>query len=167
VPIEGILFISIFNVMALTVQKHSVTVGSVASRTAMIIPATVFMIADPSEGFSLWKVLGIILACLAVYLSSKKAQGIEIDPKYIYLPLILFIGSGMIDLIIGYAQSYLMKSESEGLIFIPGIFLIAGIIGTSVLVYKYLIEKSIRWQTKDLFGGLILGLIITPLSSLF
>ncbi|NND93785.1 MAG: EamA/RhaT family transporter [Flavobacteriales bacterium] len=159
VPIEGVLFISIFNVMALTVQKHSVTVGSVASRTAMIIPAAVFMIADPSEGFSLWKVMGIILACSAVYLSSKKSEGIEIDPKYIYLPLILFLGSGMIDLIIGYAQSYLMKSEEEGLLFIPGIFLIAAILGSTFLIYKYRVEKSIKWQSKDVIGGIILGLV--------
>ncbi len=159
VPIEGVLFIAIFNVMALTVQKHSVTVGSVASRTAMIIPAGVFMFLEPENVFSIYKVVGIILACLAVYLSSKKDKQHEIDKRYFYLPLILFLGSGMIDLIIGYAESHLMQSSDEILMFTPGIFLIAGIIGTIILVYRYTVTKDMKWQWKDVIGGMILGLI--------
>lgn len=159
VPVEGILFILIFNVMALTVQKHSVTVGSVASRTAMIIPAGVFMFLEPDEALSFYKIIGIGLACLAVYLSSKKEKGHQIDKRYYYLPLILFIGSGIIDLIIGYAESHLMQNSEEILMFTPGIFLIAGTIGTIALLYRYRVKKDIRWQWKDVTGGLVLGLI--------
>jgi len=159
VPIEGVLFIAIFNVMALTVQKHSVTVGSVASRTAMIIPAGVFMFLEPENAFSIYKVIGIILACLAVYLSSKRDKQHEIDKRYFYLPLILFIGSGTIDLLIGYAETHLMQSSDEILMFTPGIFLIAGLIGTAILIYRYRVTKDIKWQWKDVIGGMILGLI--------
>lgn len=159
IPIEGILFITIFNVMALTVQKHSVTVGSVASRTAMIIPAAVFMFLEPENAFSIYKVIGIALALVAVYLSSKKDKAHQIDKRYFYLPLILFIGSGTIDLLIGYAESHLMQSSSEILLFTPGIFLVAGVLGTAVLIYRYRVKKDIRWQWKDVLGGLILGLI--------
>jgi hypothetical protein len=159
IPIEGILFISIFNVMALTVQKHSVTVGSVASRTAMIIPAVVFMLLDPEQGYSIMKITGIILACLAVYFSSRKPDGVHIDKQYLYLPLALFLGSGLIDLIIGYAQTYLMVHPYEGMIFIPSIFLVAAILGSAILIYRYIVSKDIKWQTKDLIAGIILGLI--------
>ncbi len=159
VPIEGILFISIFNVMALTVQKHSVTVGSVASRTAMIIPAAALMFLDPNEGFSFLKMAGIILAILSVFLSSKQDKNNDVNSKYILLPIILFIGSGLIDLIIGYAQSHLMNTEGERLAFIPGIFCIAAIIGSSILTYRYVVKKNMKWQSKDLFAGLVLGLI--------
>ena len=159
IPIEGVLFISIFNVMALTVQKHSVTVGSVASRTAMIIPAAVFMFMDPDEGLSVTKISGIVLACAAVYFSSKKSDEVQIDRRYLYLPLALFIGSGLIDLIIGYAQSYLMSHPDEGLIFIPSIFFIAALLGSAFLIYRYVVAKNIKWQVKDLVGGVVLGLI--------
>ncbi len=159
IPIEGILFITIFNVMALTVQKHSVTVGSVASRTAMIIPAAVFMFLEPENAFSFYKVIGIILALVAVYLSSKRDKAHQIDRRYFYLPLILFVGSGLIDLLIGYAETYLMKSSDEILLFTPGIFFIAGLLGTCVLLYRYRVKKDMTWQWKDVLGGMILGLV--------
>ncbi|NNC83526.1 MAG: hypothetical protein HKN79_08110 [Flavobacteriales bacterium] len=158
-PIEGLLFISIFTVMALTVQKHSVTVGSVASRTAMIIPAAVFMFMDPQEGFSVLKVIGILLALGAVVLSSKRNEKVTLDQRYVYLPIILFVGSGLVDLIIGYAQGYLMQTPEEAMVFIPSIFLVAAVIGTSFLIYRYRVKKDIQWQWKDVIGGLVLGLV--------
>lgn len=159
IPVEGILFISIFNVMALTVQKHSVTVGSLASRTAMIIPAGIFMFLEPGDSISVFKVLGIALALLAVYLSSKKDKGVAMDMRYVYLPIILFIGSGMIDFLLGYAETYLMQDNSEIMLITPGIFLVAALIGTVILVYRYVVRKDIRWQPKDVLAGIILGLI--------
>jgi len=159
IPIEGILFISIFNVMALTVQKYSVTVSSLASRTAMIIPAIVLMVIDPSSSFSVLKVLGIVLALVAVWLSSRKGGQVEMDQRYLYLPIILFVGSGLIDLLLGYAQSHLMQSEEELLLFTPGIFLTAGTIGTVILTYRYAIRKDIRWQLKDALAGVLLGIV--------
>lgn len=159
IPIEGTLFISIFTVMALTVQKHSVTVGSIASRTAMIIPAAVLVLLDPEEGLSISKMIGIGLALTSVILSSKRDKDASLDKRYLMLPIILFIGSGLIDLIIGYAQSHLMNTEVERIIFIPSIFGIAASIGTSTLIYRYTIRKDIRWQSKDLIAGIGLGLI--------
>jgi multidrug transporter EmrE-like cation transporter len=158
IPIEGVLFIGIFNVMALTVQKHSVTVGSVASRTAMVIPAAFFMFYSPASSFSLLKISGIALACVAVYMSTKKEEGSAIESRYLYLPILLFLGSGLIDLVIGYAQQYLMTSADEILLFIPGIFAVAGTIGTVILIISY-VRGTIRWQLRDAVAGIVLGLI--------
>jgi len=134
--VEGVLFILLFNAMALTVQKHSVTVASVASRTAMVIPALALMFILPSADFSWYTLLGVAIALVGVVLASKKAKGVDMDPKYIWLPVILFVGSGIIDLIIGYVESQLLHEEVEELLFIPSIFFTAATIGSIALLVQ-------------------------------
>jgi len=157
VPIEGLLFISIFNVMGLTVQHHGVSIGSISSRTAMIIPAVLIMFLDPTELFSPAKIAAVLVACLAVILCSGKSSGSAIDPKFLYLPIILFIGSGMVDFIIGYAQYFLIKDPAAGLVFIPSIFFISACIGTALAVYRYIKDKNEVIGLKEVLGGIILG----------
>jgi multidrug transporter EmrE-like cation transporter len=159
VPIEGILFISLFNVMALTVQHHGVSIGSIASRTAMIIPAVMIIILDPLETFSLSKIAAVGLACFAVILCTGKADGKAMESRYIYLPIILFVGSGLIDFGIGYVEHFLITDPADGLVFIPSIFFVAACIGTGIAVWRYAKDKSERFARNDIIGGVLLGII--------
>ena len=158
VPIEGFLFISIFNVMALTVQHHGLSIGSIASRTAFIIPAALFMVLQPEIGFSILKVIAVLTAFVAVALCVGKTNG-EIDKRYIYLPILLFIGSGLVDFVIGYAQTFLLSGPEESRMFIPSIFFTAAIIGTTLALFRYFKhpDQGIRWT--EFIAGMILGLI--------
>ncbi len=63
--ILGFLFITIFNVMAKTVQKMGISVVAVASKMSVVFPI-LFGILIYKEAIGVYKVIGIILALIAV-----------------------------------------------------------------------------------------------------
>lgn len=152
----GFLFISIFNVMALTAQRNGLSVASVASKMSVVIPI-VFGIYAYNESLTIIKTIGILLALFAVYLTSVKAKTGKVSLKNLWLPILLFFGSGTIDTTIKYIEtSYI--SENGIPIFSATIFAIAGIIGIVILSAKA-ITGNIKFDYRSIFGGIILGIV--------
>ena len=83
----GFLFISIFNVMALTTQRNGLSVASVAAKMSVIIPV-VFGIYVYNEGYGIQKIVGVILALIAVYLTCIKSKTAINTNKGLFLPVI-------------------------------------------------------------------------------
>ncbi|MGM0530150.1 MAG: EamA/RhaT family transporter [Bacteroidota bacterium] len=102
--IIGILFVIGFVLIGLSSQKVGIAITTVASKMSVIIPITFSLVYDPYDQFTLLKVSGILLALLAVFLTVYRKRTIDFDPRYLYLPIILFIGMGTIDSIIKLAQ---------------------------------------------------------------
>ena len=69
----GFVFISVFNLMAITTQKSGLSVVSVATKMSVIIPIT-FGILYYNESAAFLKIAGIALALVAVYLASIKEK---------------------------------------------------------------------------------------------
>ncbi len=152
----GFLFIAIFNVMALTTQRNGLSVASVASKMSVIIPV-IFGIYVYKEGIGAQKIIGIVLALIAVYLTSIKSKSSVNSSKGLILPILLFLGSGIIDTSIKYLEtSYVAKNGIP--IFSATIFFFAGIIGFGILIQKA-ITKSIKIQVKNIIGGIALGIV--------
>ena len=152
----GFLFISIFNVMALTTQRNGLSVASVAAKMSVIIPV-VFGIYMYHEGIGSQKLIGITLALVAVYLTSVKSKTAFNSKKGLILPIILFIGSGIIDTSIKYFETtYVAKNGIP--VFSAAIFFFAGLIGTGIVIKKVL-EKTIKFDVKSLAGGFALGIV--------
>ena len=152
----GFLFISVFNLMAITAQRNGLSVASVASKMSVVIPV-IFGLYAYNEGIGFQKILGIILALVAVYLTAIKAKSSISLKQGLFLPFILFLGSGVIDASIKYLEtSYVPENGIP--IFSATIFGCAAIIGTAILAYKAL-NKNFKIQTKNLIGGAILGII--------
>ncbi|OIQ16327.1 EamA family transporter [Lacinutrix sp. MedPE-SW] len=152
----GFLFISIFNVMALTAQRNGLSVASVASKMSVVIPI-VFGLYVYNETSNFQKTTGIILALIAVYLTSVKARTGTIKIKNLWLPILLFIGSGVIDTTIKYLENSYVSSDGIPL-FSATIFAIAGIIGVLILTVKA-IQGKFKFDSRSIFGGLILGVV--------
>lgn len=152
----GVLFITIFNVMALTAQRNGMSIASVASKMSVIIPI-VFGIYIYNESAGLIKIAGIILALAAVYLASVKTkQNVPIQ-KSLLLPFILFIGSGIIETSLKYIETNYV--EANGIpIFSATIFGSAGIIGMVIIAIKTL-RRTLNIDLKSLPAGLVLGII--------
>jgi drug/metabolite transporter (DMT)-like permease len=148
----GFLFISIFNVMALTAQKNGLSVASVASKMSVIIPI-LFGILIYNESVGIRKISGIILALVAVYLTSIKPKKDVVLTKAIYLPILLFLGSGIIDTSVNH---YAPKGKTP--LFLAVIFAVAGIIGLFVLSYKSL-KKHQQFNKKSIPFGIALGIV--------
>ena len=155
----GVVFISLFNIMAITAQKFGASVASVANKMALIVPV-VFAVVHYGDSLSWLKSTGIVLALFGVYFStlkSKTTKGKKIDWKLLLIPLLLFLGSGFIDTFLKYNQEiHLLGKPIEAKLFASITFFTAGAIGVFVL----LVDKSKRrFNTNTIFGGLLLGII--------
>ena len=148
----GFLFISIFYVMALTAQRNGLSVASVASKMSVIIPV-LFGIIIYNEGAGMLKIIGIILALFAVYLTSVKPKSDIVLSRSIYLPIILFLGSGIID-----TGTNHFSPENEKPLFLALIFGIAGSIGILISTYQSL-KKKLPFKIKTIPFGVALGLV--------
>ena len=152
----GFNFISIFNILASTTQKMGVSVASVVSKMSLVIPVVVAFIIY-KEPVTLIKIAGILLALLAVYFTAKKDHtNVNIDKKLIYLPILLFVGSGTLDTVLKYTNNYYL-ADDELDHFSAVTFLCAGSYGLLFLFYQ-LIQGNLRYTFKSFVAGVCLGI---------
>ena len=153
----GIVFVSSLFVIAETTAKSGISVAQVANRMAVVIPISVAILYY-SDALTIYKVLGIILAIMSVYLVSHKKEEGKIKHQLWWLfPLVIFICSGIIDSSINYAQRFLL-SENDFDAFLSTVFMTAFVFGFIVLLYKLCIQKE-EFQLKAIPAGAILGTI--------
>ena len=149
----GALFVSIFFVMAMTAQKNGVSVTSIAGKMSVVVPVF-FGILLYNESVTFLKIVGIIMALIAVYLSSVKEEKSE-KKGTLLLPVLLFIGSGTIDTLLKYIQENYVADEDVS-IFSGSLFGIAGAFAFLILVIKTL-KKRESFGYKNIIAGIILG----------
>lgn len=151
----GVFFIIVFNLMAITTQKNGLSVVAVASKMSIAIPV-IFGILVYHEGTGFWKLMGISIAMISVYLTSVKTKkGITISKKDLIFPILVFVGSGIIDTSLKFLETNYVAQDDISL-FSATIFGFAAIIGILVLGYQVLTGKT-TLQAKNLIGGIILG----------
>jgi len=151
----GIMFILVFNIMALTSQKNGLSVASVSSKMSVVI-AIVFGVWYYEENLSLIKFIGILLALIAVYLtSSKEKNGVVQKNKDFLFPILLFFGSGAIDTSLKYVETSFVEEGGVPL-FSATIFGCAFVLGVIVLMYQK-IKGILSFELKSIFGGILLG----------
>jgi drug/metabolite transporter (DMT)-like permease len=149
----GALFVSIFFVMAMTAQKNGVSVTSIAGKMSVVVPVF-FGILLYNESVTFLKIAGIIIALVAVYLSSVKDEKSEKTGTLLF-PILLFIGSGTIDTLLKYVQVNHVADEDVSL-FSGSLFGIAAIFAFLILIIKT-IKKRESFGYKNIIAGIILG----------
>ncbi|WP_420573103.1 EamA family transporter [Kordia sp.] len=150
--ILGLLFIGVFILMALTAQRNGLSVASVAGKMSVVVPV-IFAVIVYKEHLSLLKIAGIILALLAVYLTTVKKDGGAFDRKKLLFPLLLFLGSGVIDTTIKYIETKYV-AEGETSIFSAAIFGCAFVIGIIIAT----VRRDFKISGKTILGGIALGI---------
>jgi drug/metabolite transporter (DMT)-like permease len=143
--------------MATTTQRSGLSVVSVATKMALVIPI----------GFGLWyyqeplgpfKAIGIILALAAVYLVSvKNRSGVILQNRNLMFPVLVFFGSGLIDTSLNFLQNDFIKDKSLIPLFSSTIFMTAGVIGIMVLVVQK-IKGVLSLEYKNIIAGVVLGI---------
>ena len=152
----GALFILIFNLMAITTQRSGLSVVSVATKMSVAIPI-LFGIVYYDEALGVFKVLGILLAMVAVYLASvKNSDGLIVKKENILYPILVFLGSGIIDTSIKYLENGYV-GETDVALFSSVIFITAFVIGLAIIAYQ-LMRGQFKFSYKNLLGGLALGI---------
>jgi drug/metabolite transporter (DMT)-like permease len=152
----GILFIIIFFLMAITTQKGGLSVVSIATKMSMVIPI-LFGLFYYKEDAGALKIIGIILALIAVYFSSLKAKSsITVHKKYLIYPVLVFMGSGIIDTSLKFLEdSFVAKNDVP--LFSATIFLTAAIIGIIIIAVKS-IRGGFKIEFKNIIAGVFLGI---------
>ncbi len=150
----GLLFVSIFFVMALTAQRNGVSVVSVAGKMSVVIPI-IFGVVLYNESLSAIKIIGIVLAIIAVYLASVKEDLKKHEKAGLVLPAILFLGSGAIDTILKFVEINYVK-ENEVSLFSGSLFGFAALFGLLILGFKT-IRKREAFGIKNVIAGIVLG----------
>ncbi len=149
-------FVLMFYIIALTTQKAGASVAAVSSRMSVVIPV-LFSILYYGETINLLKIIGISLAIPALILASLREKKSKVNPKYFYLPFILFFGSGIVDTIVKFAQQEYLDRSSI-MIFSAVIFSMAATIGIIVRILSQ--DKLIGILNKKVIGwGILLGLV--------
>ncbi len=157
----GVLFICIFNIIGITAQNISVAVASVSNKLSLIIPVvlSVYLYGEKVVGY---KLIGVLIALIAVfftcYSSSKKEQSNKdsVSKLTYILPLILFVGSGLLDALINHVQKNYVNDGNSNAFLISG-FASAGCIGAIVLGIQFIRGKQI-FKFKNLVAGILIGI---------
>lgn len=146
----GAMFIAIFNFIAFTVKKSGLTATTVANKLSLVIPVF-FSAFLYQEHISAMKLIGIVLAFPAVYLTVKTDE--TSTKNNLALPFLLFIGSGLLDTLVKFVEYHFLHESNIMSVYLVHIFGVAAIIGLLVILFT---SKS-SFTKKDIFAGIILG----------
>lgn len=153
----GILFITMFFLIAFSSRKAGISITTVASKMSVIFPILFSLIIDPSDQLSGFKTAAIFATLAGVGLTVYKPRERFMDPAVIYIPLILFIGMGVVDSLVKYAQHNFV-SDSHTALFSAVLFLNAFVSGVVALLF---FPKFFSWYSRMLvwIWGILLGAV--------
>ncbi len=151
----GVLFILVFNLMAKTSQRLGVSVASVATKMSFVIPVILGLILY-NEKLSFFKITGILLALAAVYFASVKDTPRAIQKRSLLLPVMVFLGSGIIDASIKYMEENHVETN-EFPIFSATVFGTAACTGILFILLRSF-KKPLKLNFKNVLGGIALGI---------
>ena len=144
----GAFFIVMFNIMAITTQKLGISISSMASKMSLIIPV-IGAIIFQNASIGIYKIAGIIIAIVAVYLTFKKS-GSTIKPT---LAIILFFGAGILDMWIDFIRNNYLSSNIDFNLFIVTVFFTAFGMGLLKVIWE-----GKRILRKNIVAGIVLGI---------
>ncbi|MCV6628743.1 MAG: EamA family transporter [Flavobacteriaceae bacterium] len=150
--ILGLIFISTFLILAKTTQNGGLTMASIASKMSVVIPVIfAFVVYNDQVQYS--KLIGIIIALIAVYLTSTSNQQSGLQKNQWHLPVLLFLGAGILDTLLKYIeQSFVPKDQIPH--YSATIFASAFLFG---FLYKITFKRS-AWELKSILAGILLGI---------
>ena len=152
----GTLFIGNFILIGISTKKSGIAITTVMSKMSVIIPI-IFTLIYFSEDINIYKIIGIITALLAILLTVYTKDRTKSKSRITLVPIILFIGMGVTDIIIKYAQNYNSNNNISSETFTTLLFVVSFIVGVFWLLS--LSKEKRVFTKKDILFGVILGLI--------
>lgn len=151
----AILFISLFILMGSSSQKNGVALTSIAVKMSMAI-SMLLIILLYREPLSFLKIGGIVLAFAGVFLVSFSPSDEKKSSNSLWLLLILFVGSGILDFLLNFVQKYELHDLTISLFSAFG-FGLSGLIGLTILIYRMKTQNA-KVSMKNIFAGVLLGI---------
>lgn len=164
--IEGVLFITVFYWIAQTTRYFGMSVASVANKMSLVFPVmTSHILFNEPMGVFRW--VGLAMALLSVYLVTYTKDNTHFsNTKKLVFPLLVFIGSGIVDSIINYSNKTYVQLPEQQLVFSSFVYafaLITGLMYWSVFPADKNTGKKFYFQENynlknTIIAGLLLGI---------
>ncbi|WP_276133893.1 hypothetical protein [Polluticoccus soli] len=151
----GSMFFSVFNLIAYCTVKEGITTTTVANKLSLVIPV-IFAPFLYGETLGAIKIAGILVAFPAVYLTTKVEDHGRKTQELLW-PILIFVGSGLLDTMVKYVQAFHVKSDAELVSFTIHTFVVAGTAGLITVIVQ-LLRGKIRLHWKNLLAGIVLGI---------
>ena len=155
--IIGILFILMFFLVAHSTRKAGLSVTTVASKMSVIFPIVFSLFIDPSDQLSLMKSLAVVIALAGVVLTVYKPDTGSPGKSIIVIPLLLFVGMGVVDSMVKLAQHQYV-SDNETALFSAILFMNAFLSGVLVMLF-YRKDNRQFLKLKTWAWGALLGAV--------
>lgn len=156
VLICGLLFIILFLLLGFSSQKNGLALTSVAIKMSMAVSLTLLIFWN-NETITTLKISGILLAILGVLLMSLSSAKDKPENKPILWMLLgLFLGGGLLDFSLNYAQNNVLE-DLHGSLFCAIGFAVAGLFGLIILCVDFARKKR-QFAIKHLLAGVVLGI---------
>ncbi len=150
----GAGFISIFNLLAYCMRIDGITTSTIANKLSLVIPV-LFSVFLLHEGIGMVKVLGVLLALPAVYLTTRVKEENGKSQK-LFWPMLLFAGSGLLDTLVNFVQRNFLSGEAVQATYTITCFATAGTIGV-LLVTVLVLTKKIELKARNIIAGICVG----------
>jgi len=151
----GVGFISIFTLIAYCTRIDGITTTTIANKLSLVIPAICSIILY-HDRVGIGKIAGILLAIPAIYLTTL-VKDERNRPQNLFWPVILFIGSGLLDTSVKFVQSRYLASVASQAVYTTCCFAVAGSIGF-VIVSVLLLFRKITFSWRSIGAGICLGI---------
>jgi drug/metabolite transporter (DMT)-like permease len=163
----GFIFVSGFNLAALTVRHFGVTIGQIMQKMSILMtaPFAIWAYGEPSGAA---KITGIALALASIVLVNwpkrnleKASEGADRDAQMprlsglLWIPLATWALSGLLEVLLVVVNNGKLADTSDPT-FIIAVFGTAGFIGLCLAVVGWATGK-LRFAWKNVLAGLILG----------
>ncbi|MEN8928136.1 MAG: hypothetical protein ABF258_09965 [Flavobacteriales bacterium] len=149
----GFLFLFNFFLIAKTAQLRGVSFATFANKMSIGIPilVTVFWF---DELISTSKTIGVLLTFISIYFITKNKKENKNSSKIIWLPVAVFVFTGIAETLINVTQKEYFKPASGDISnFVISAFLFSFIFGVTILLFQF---KKIHF--KSVLAGLVLSI---------
>lgn len=153
----GSLFVSMFFLIGISAQKAGIAVTATANKISVVFPVA-FSILFFREEIAPIKYIAFLFAFAAVLLMLHSGKNFSPDGKKsaLVLPMLIFLGSGITDSTIKYAQAVKIGHEEISL-FSAFVFLTAFVITLCILPFSNWKTFKVQQHTPTLVSGMLLG----------
>lgn len=157
--ITSVLLIAGFVLFALSTRKAGVAITAISSRMSVVIPVLLGLLLLNDQA-GIVKILGILLALVALYLTLLKDNKEKFSFKLIWIPLAVFATTGLNDSAVKLTQHFFLPGSGDTgyVAYAATAFLFAFFIGLTISVYRIYKGEKVLYL-KNLVAGTILGLL--------
>lgn len=155
----GGLFLLNFFFTGKTVARFGASLASVAGKMSLVLPFLFTGIRHGIQGNPLLACIGLLLCVIGiVWVSDRNHSGQDFASArpFLYLPVVVFLGSGITDTLSGYCNETFVQAHEKP-VFTWFVFL-GAFLGSLALLATEIFRNGFVWNKRLPLAGIMLGL---------